>query len=231
MPHTASLDFRNLGWAIVAVLGIVQFLAFLFYAASNYPETYEWHRHFISDLGRKTTSGGLDNTDNSNLFATSTMVLGASLLPFLLVFPSTFQRGRLFLRILAVVTVAGLIGIGQTPYDQFFVAHHVALGIWIVPMVIMAIALPFLLLMEHGFSITLFAFSGILLLATVAYASIGLHSGYVIMQKIVVFISLGWFVMLASTVAIVTKWTAPEREKILAEQAASYERKLRQSRK
>lgn len=231
MPQTPSLDLRNLGWALVALLGIAQFLVVLYYAASHYPETYEWARHFISDLGRRETAGGLDNTLNSNLFAASTFTMGISLLPFLLVFPAAFQRGQWFLRILAVVTVLGLIGIGQTPYDVYFLAHHVTLAAWIIPMVIMALALPILLLFEQGFSRTLFAFSGILLAATLAYASIGSHSGYVIMQKIVVLITLGWFVMLVSTVVIVTKWTHSEHQKTLATQAAWYENKLRQSRK
>lgn len=230
MPYTPSLDFRNLAWALVALLGLGQFLVVLYCAASFYPETYKWDQNFISDLGCTETAGGLDNTANSRLFAASTCALGFSLLPFLLVFPSAFQRGRLLLRILAVATVLGLIGIGQTPYDKFFIIHHVALVLWIVPMVVMAMALPVLLLNEGRFSRPLFLFAGILLVATLVYACVGSHSGYVILQKIVVAISLGWFVMLASTVLIVTKWTLSERERVLAAQADWYERKLRRSR-
>ncbi len=230
MPPTRTLDFRNLVWALVAALGVGQFLVVLRYAASCYPETYQWDSHFISDLGRQVTLEGHDNTVNSRLFAASSFTLGVSLLPFLLVFPSAFQRGRLLLRILAVATVLGLIGIGQTPYDEYFVLHHVALLLWIVPMVVMAIALPILLFREGGSSRHLCTVSGVLFAASIAYASVGSHSGYVIMQKIVVVISLLWFVSLATTVVIVTTWTLSDRQQSLVAQAAWYERKLRQAR-
>ncbi len=230
MPSTRTLNLRNLTWAFVAAVGVGQFLVVLRYAASCYPETYQWDSQFISDLGRQATLEGRDNTVNSRLFAASSFTLGVSLLPFLLVFPSAFQRGRSLLRILAVVTVLGLIGIGQTPYDEYFVLHHVALLLWIVPMVVMAVALPILLFSEGGASRHLCTVSAVLFAASITYASVGSHSGYVIMQKIVVVISLVWFVSLATTVVMVTTWTLSDRQQLLAAQATWYERKLRQSR-
>lgn len=231
MPHTSTIDLRNLSWAIIALLGVTQFLVTLYYAAQNYPEPYFWHRHFISDLGRTKTSGGFDNRDNSNRFATSSLVLGASMLPFLLVFPSAFESGRGFLRTLALMTVLGLIGIGQTPYDKHFILHHVALLLWIVPMVLLAIALPVLVAKEGGAPLPLFILSGALLAFTLLYASIGSHSGYVVLQKIVIVISLAWFTILTSTFVMVTRWQPSDLQRKLASQAAAYQRKLQKRRR
>lgn len=231
MPHTQSLDLRNLAWALVALLGLTQFLWTLYFAAANYPEPYIWHRHFISDLGRTKTAGGFDNQDNSNRFAASTLVLGAAMLPFLLTFPAAFESGRWFLRTLALMTVLGLIGIGQTPYDKHFIPHHVALVLWIVPMVILAIALPVLVAKEGGAPLPLFILSGALLAFTLLYASIGSHSGYVVMQKIVIVISLAWFTILTSTVVMVTRWQPSDLQRKLAKQAAWYQRKLQKPRR
>lgn len=226
MPHTSTIDLRNLSWAIIALLGVTQFLATLYFAAQNYPEPYIWHRHFISDLGRTKTSGGFDNHDNSNRFAISSSVMGAAMLPFLLVFPSALRRGRWFLRTLAILTIIGLIGIGQTPYDKHFILHHVALLFWLVPMVLLAIALPVLVAIEGDSPLPLIIVSVALLASTLLYASIGSHSGYVIVQKIVIAISLGWFAILASTFVVVTRWQPSDLQRKLASQAAAYQRKL-----
>jgi hypothetical protein len=226
MPHTQSLDLRNLAWALIALLGLVQFLGTLYVAAANYPEPYIWHRHFISDLGRTKTAGGFDNQDNSTRFATSSLVLGAAMLPFLLVFPAAFENGRGFLRTLALMTVLGLIGIGQTPYDKHFILHHAALVLWIIPMVILAIALPVLVAKEGGAPLPLFILSGALLAFTLLYASIGSHSGYVVLQKIVIVISLAWFTILTSTFVMVTSWRPSDLQRKLAKQAAWYQQKL-----
>jgi hypothetical protein len=231
MPHTCTIDLRNLSLALVALLGVSQFLGTLYHIAASYPEPYIWHRHFISDLGRTKTASGSDNTPNSKLFAISSLAMGASMLPFLLVFPSAFERGRWFLRILAIMTILGLIGIGQTPYDKYFILHHVALFLWVVPMVLLAIALPVLVANEGDLHLPLFILSGVLLIFTLLYAGAGVHSGYVVMQKIVVCISLAWFAILASTVVMVTRWQPSDLQQIIASQAEKYERKLRKPRR
>ena len=230
MPELRTFERRNFVWAIIALLGIAQFIVVIFYVGYNYPEAYKWHRHFISDLGRTVTVKGLDNSVNSQLFANSSLALGVSILPFLLVYPALFESGRLLLRILAVMTAVGLIGIGQTPYDVYFIPHHVALVLWVIPMTILAIALPILVFREGYPSLLLIIFSATLFVAAIAYAAIGSHSGYVIMQKIVVLVSLGWFAILASSVVVVIKWVPSNRQRKIAAQAAWYDRKLRKSR-
>lgn len=231
MPHTRTLDLRNLSLALVALLGVSQFLGTLYHIAASYPEPYIWHRHFISDLGRTKTASGSDNTPNSKLFAISSLAMGASMLPFLLVFPTAFERGRWLLRILAIMTILGLIGIGQTPYDKYFILHHVCLFLWVVPMVLLAIALPILVASEGDLPLPLFILSGVLLAFTLLYAGIGIRSGYVVVQKIVVCISLAWFAILASTVVMVTKWRPSSLQRKLAKQAEWYERKLQKRRR
>jgi threonine/homoserine/homoserine lactone efflux protein len=76
----------------------------------------------------------------------------------------------------------------------------------------------------------LFVLSAILFFTAIGYAAIGSHSGYVIMQKVVVLISLGWFVILAYSVAVVSKWIPSKRQRVIEAQAEWYDRKLRKSR-
>ena len=226
MPEVKALEYRNLVFGLIALLGISQFLFSIVSMAERYPEKYRWHDQFISDLGRISTPSGLDNASNSKLFAMSSLVLGLSMLPFLLVFPSAFQRGRWILRVPGIITVSGLIGIGQTPYDQYFILHHVALVLWIVPMILLAVALPIMVIMQGGSPSLLLVLSLALLFAGIAYGSVGARSGYIVMQKIVVLISLVWFVVTFSTVLVVSRWTPSERQKMLATQATQYQRRL-----
>lgn len=73
MPEVKALEYRNLVFGLIALLGISQFLFSIVLMAERYPEKYRWHDQFI-DLGRTSTPSGLDNSSNSKLFAMSSLV-------------------------------------------------------------------------------------------------------------------------------------------------------------
>lgn len=227
MSSRTSVQYRTLGWACVAAAGICQFLAALYYAAKHYPKGYFWYNHFISDLGRTVTVDGIDNSANSLLFSASSVLLGVMLLPFLLVLPATFDRGRVWLRILGLLTVFGLIGIGQTPYDTHFFAHHAFLFLWIVPMLLMALGLSVVMYLEGCTNPSPILMSGLLSAGSTAYACMNSHYGFVVMQKLVVLLSLIWFYVIVRSVVVVTRWVPSERQRIIDAQAVWYASRYR----
>lgn len=229
MSSRTSVNHKTLRWALVAVAGICQFLAALFYAAKHYPNGYFWYKHFISDLGRTVTSDGIDNSANTLLFSASSLVLGLMILPFLLVLPTAFTRGGVWLRILGVLTVLGLIGIGQTPYDVYFFAHHAFLFLWIIPMLLMALGLSVVMFLDGCTNLSPFLMSGLLSAGSTAYACMDSHYGFVVMQKLVVFLSLIWFYVMLRSVVVVTKWVPSERQRIIDAQAVWYASRYRRA--
>lgn len=222
MPLQTKVDCRTMIWAYVAASGIGQFVACLIYMASCYPDGYSWHKHFISDLGRTVTLNGIDNSTNSQLFAVSTLVLGAALLPFLILLPTAFNRGTTLLRALGVMTTLGLVGIGQTPYDAHFFSHHAFLFLWIVPMLLMSLALSIVMVLDGCDNASPILMSGVLTAGSIAYACMNSHGGYVVMQKLVVLLSLIWFYVIARSAVVVTKWVPSKRQQLINAQAEKY---------
>ncbi len=231
MPQVRVFSVAHFVCALVAFVGIIQFLVTAFYLATHYPEPYQWHLHFISDLGRTVTQKEFDNTKNSRLFGISCLVLGGALLPFLWGYSNLFRRSRWFLRFLAILIIGALIGIGQTPYDQYYVLHHVFLVLWIAPMAILAITLTILIWIEGGSSLILLSMSGLLVATSIIYLSIGSHSGYVILQKIVVLVSVGWMVAVSSMIMFVWHWVPSDRQRAIAVEADWYDRQLQKRQK
>lgn len=227
MPNTWQINYLNLLSAVVAVAGVFQFTCAVYWAMENYPEPYHWETNFISDLGRIKTVGGLDNSTISNMFRSSTAILGLSLAPFMLVMPDIFSKGRHLLRVLGLLSALGLFGIGQTPYDVHFELHHIALALWIVPMTLMVVVLPVLLKLDGAAPDALIALSVALIFATVLYGCAGFHAGYVLMQKLVVLMSLVWLLVVTITVSIAAKHCKSDRQRLLAKQADWYGKNLR----
>ena len=133
----------NLLFGLVACLGIGQFLAATCAATASYPSAaggavsgYELSSHFLSDLGCTKTPDGLPNSNSASLFNRSVIGLGIALIPFLCVLASHCGRAAWLAGACGCVSSAGLVGIGLTPYDIYFTAHHVALGLWLVPMLV-----------------------------------------------------------------------------------------------
>ena len=120
---------------------IAQFLYAVPQAMSVYPGGYSITHNFLSDLGCAFTSSQSDNSASASIFNRSIIVLGFSLIPFFIVLPTELGKSRWVIRYSGVLSAMGLIGIGSTPYDQYFVEHFVALGLWIVPMLFVVVVL------------------------------------------------------------------------------------------
>ena len=217
--------------SLVASLGIVQFLfavaiAIKYYpggnSASPYGSGYSLLNNFLSDLGRTKTWSGADNSISALVFNLSVILLGASLLPFFAVLPSTVRKGGAIVWISGMLSAIGLIGIGLTPYDRYFVAHHVALGLWIGPMLILSLAYLGASLWEGDASLGLFGWTIALAGAVLAYGLAGTHSGYVAMQKVTAALSIVWFVLIGLRVGTTTIQHISSRRELVERQARQY---------
>lgn len=189
--------------SMTACAGLAQFLLALGYAMTHYPGGYSFFGNFLSDLGRTRNWGGEDNLICSMVFNRSIVALGLSLLPFFAFVPSTLGSGARTSWLFALggaVSAAGLIGIGLTPYDVYFVAHHVALVAWLAPMFLLAIIYLALAFESDNASPGLIGCTIALILAVLAYGTVGFHGGYVAMQKVTAVLSIIWFVVLASRI-------------------------------
>jgi hypothetical membrane protein len=113
---------------IVALGGIGQFVYSTVVAIEHYGCDYSITSNFLSDLGRTKTVGGGTNTVSAAIFNRGAILLGVSLLPFFGIRPSVVEKYRKTMRSSGILSSAGLIGIGLTPYDQYYVAHNMALG-------------------------------------------------------------------------------------------------------
>lgn len=190
----------KLAVTVVACAGVTQFLVAAAVAIAHYPGGYSFCGDFLSDLGKSRATPWAGELPCSALFNTSIIVLGASLIPFFAAVPSTLNAGALAGRLYAtcgMVSAAGLIGIGLTPYDLFFIAHNVALALWIGPMLVLVVA--YLATASHDGTTSrgLVACTVALAAAVSLYAAAGSRPGYVTMQKATVLLSMGWFLLIA----------------------------------
>ena len=128
--------------SLVACAGILQFLASLFLAVNLYaggtgmqPESkgYSWTGNFSATGGAHGPGQAQTTPSPARMFNRSVLLLGSSLLPFFAVLPSVLERNRAAIWLAGTLSACGLVGIGLTPYDRHFVAHHIALGAWVGP--------------------------------------------------------------------------------------------------
>lgn len=219
---TLQIHQPNLWADLLAIGGIAQFLFCVAWAIDNYPEGYSFSEHFLSDLGRVQTANGHDNSSLSQLFSLTVVTLGVTLLPFFVLMPYSLDVGGGWLSCCGLVSAAGIIGIGLTPYDRFFVLHHVALGAWVVSMFVMVIA--FNIIAHHvGLnSMLLTSGSVALIIVTLLYAGAGSHSAYVFMQKIFACFAIVWFAIVIASVSITTVHAIQGRRLIAEKQAVRY---------
>jgi hypothetical protein len=224
-----QLNRINVVFGLIALLGILQFFCMSCWAIRNYPGGYSVAGHFLSDLGRRTTLDGSENSVCSRVFSRSVVALGIALIPFFAVMPMTFDSGRSVLGGSGVLSASGLIGIGLTPYDDYFVLHHIALGIWVVPMLVMVITFLVLARSAGAASVILSIGSVLVVLAILGYALAGDHNGYVIMQKVLAVLAVTWLCLVFITVSVSTVRAVSSRRVIAEQQAEHYLQSIRKN--
>ena len=219
---TWQFNRANIVLGIVALLGIAQFACSVVRAVNNYAGDYSITENFLSDLGCTQTMAGADNSASSLVFNRSIIGLGISLIPFFAAMPTVLETGRSLLRFSGVLSAVGLIGIGLTPYDLHFVEHHVALGLWIGPMILMVVAFFTVAKLEGAASVALSIGTSLVVLAACAYAFAGDHDGHVIFQKVVVILAVVWFCLVFVSVSVSTVRAISSRRQVVEEQARHY---------
>jgi hypothetical protein len=219
---TWTFNKVNLVCGLIALLGIAQFIYAVPQAMSVYPGGYSIAHNFLSDLGCTVTSSYLDNSASASIFNRSIIVLGFSLIPFFVVLPTVLGDAHWIIRCSGVLSAMGLIGIGSTPYDRYFVEHFVALGLWITPMLIVVVTFAFSIELGGIASLSLSVCTFLVVSAAGAYALAGSHSGHVIFQKALAILSMFWFFLVFVIVSVSTIQSIPSTRQIAERQAREY---------
>lgn len=207
--------------SVAAWCGMLQFLVGTYWAMEVYPGGYSLGGNFLSDLGRTVSASGAANP-SCVLFNVSVVILGTALLGFFVFVPAMIEERKWWIRGPGVLSAAGVVGIGLTPYDKFFGPHIVALVMWLGPMVV--------LLLAHLATTADTSRSAILtrlvalatILAVFGYACAGFHDGRVFMQKVTAGLAIVWFLAIASPFSPVyrTAFTYISQRRVLAERQA-----------
>jgi hypothetical membrane protein len=128
----------------IVLLAVAQFVVIQGYAMTRYPGGHEWNhqapgydfwRNTLSDLG-KTKAYNDQPNPVSRLSRVSATVFLLSIGLIWLVLPRLFPRRKrlgLLVRVLGLLSLGGMIGLGFTPADKFHVAHAVANGFAAIP--------------------------------------------------------------------------------------------------
>ena len=217
------------GWlamaVIIAILSTVQFAVFTSLSMAAYPGGdyrdrrpdapsmgYDWNHNWLSDLGRSRTWTGKLNTASARYFNSSIIMLGVGLLFFFGIFHRSVDEDKIaawFMQACGALASMGLIALGLTPVDLAYSSHLIALAAWVVPMPVMAFLFAYQCFRSAGFIGSIAgtiaaAMALVMTFAILCYAAAGSPSGYVVMQKIVVAISIIWFLLLALRVSLAT---------------------------
>jgi len=211
-------------FGLLAMSGIAQFVFSLALAIDQYGDEdgYSITENFLSDLGRTRTVDGLNNVAASAIFNRSVVILSLSLVPFFCALTTVLHKHRASVPSFGVVSSLGLVGIGLTPYDRYFVAHNVALGLWLGPMLVMVLGFYRSFRSEGAASRKLAGVTVLLLLATIGYALVNHHSGHVVFQKIVAVLAVIWFLLVFVSVSVSTIQSVSPRQLLAERQAIRY---------
>ncbi len=219
-----KLNKLNVFFGTLALLSIAYFGYAVFWCISHYPGGYLLSEHFLSDLGTLHTRSGLENP-NGRIFNRATVLLGFSCLAFFVCISFTLPYCRRLVGISGSFSGLGLVGIGSTPFDAYYIEHHVALAIWLVPMVVLVFA--FLASQFFGEKSpwtvgVILAISVILFFAMGAYVFSGSLNGHVIFQKIVASIAVIWFFVVFISASYSTIYFSSSRLMEIENQAVEY---------
>jgi hypothetical protein len=116
-------------YALISVVGIVQFLFLTFVAACFYPGGYDYFGYYFSDLGAVTARNGEPNTLSSTLFSFSLPGVALSLMPFWIGVRALSGESKLGRVLSKIGSVSGLIstpfilGVVLYPMDTQLNAH------------------------------------------------------------------------------------------------------------
>ncbi|MBN1943305.1 MAG: hypothetical protein JW849_08430 [Phycisphaerae bacterium] len=141
-PRSTNLLVRSA--CSLVLLAVGQLIVVQGVAMAQYPGGHEWNRqapghnfwrNTLCDLGKTAATNGQPNP-MSLASRVSVMTLFLSFGPLWLILPRLFPDRRrigLLVRVLGMLSLGGMMGIGLTPTDQYPSAHAVANGLASVP--------------------------------------------------------------------------------------------------
>jgi len=198
---TVHFDGRCLASAGIGIVGMVQFTVSLA-AVIEMNESFRFGREFLSHLGQSTSHG-------SSLFNRSLIVLGICLIVFFIggyLLRAGVSVAECVFGVSGILSSAGLIGIGVTPLDIYYILHHVFLVTWLIPMAAM-VAAGYVALEVRGVSRILFVvFSGALFLGIGLYLLNAIDEQAPAFQAIVLFTATIWFLVTSFHLISTTFW-------------------------
>ena len=201
--------------SVAAWSGMLQFVVCVYCAMRLFDDGYSLGNNFLSDLGRT-------NSSSCVLFNVSVVILGAALLGFFAMVPSATNEGQWYVRVPGILSAAGIVGIGLTPYDILFIPHILALVLWLAPMVVLLFAHVVSSATNNRESSATSWLALATICAVLGYAIAGSHNGYVFMQKITASLAIVWFLAIASPFSPVYRATMSyvSQRRVLAEKQA-----------
>jgi hypothetical membrane protein len=218
--ETVRQQFKMLLFLVLtfSIFGILQFLACTTIAITLYPRIFSFSENYLSDLGRKSF-------DYHYLFNGSLILLGVSLIPLYGLLKATDPKRSVMMTVTSVfgvISASGLIGLGLTPIDRMFVLHHVALGIWLFPMLYMSVTFFVAASRSPYVGVGFLSASLIMVIVMIATLLRTEITSYVLMQKAIVGCGIVWLLyvilfMFQSGVAIIRDWESEVDQRALKE--------------
>ena len=194
-----TVDRASLASVVILLGGMAQFGINLSVAVTSFGDRYSFSRNFLSDLGRAAKP-------SAPYFNVGVILLGLSLTVFFA--NAARQDDRRVFGIAGIVSAAGLVGIGLTPLDRYFLEHHIFLVMWLLPMFVMIFSS---IQMFDGSIRRFVIIAGLTLwlLMSLYVSSAGSHSAP-FHQKIVVIFAIGWLLLICyhSTFAVVREFVS-----------------------
>lgn len=202
-------QFRILLFAVLglASLGLLQFVICTAVAMARFPDGYSFTENYLSELGFVAYPG-------HSLFNGSLVFLGVSLMPLFGLLWATDVQGSYSLRasaVLGLVSALGIIGYGSWTYDRQFILHHIALALWLLPMLYMVVAFYFGAARSQVVGIGFLAASLVMVLVMIVVLTSTRTTSAQLLQKMVVICGIVWLAFMVAFVyqsglAILQQW-------------------------
>ncbi len=144
--------------------------------------------NFLSDLGRQSTS-------HHAVFNGSLIFLGISLIPsfgILWLINTNRMWSMKVTAVFGIISAFGLIGLGLTSVDREFVLHHVALAIWLFPMMYMTVTFFFAASRSHYTGIGFVAASLVMVVVMIVILLRTEMTSTQLLQKAIVLCGFVW---------------------------------------
>lgn len=174
----------------IAMLGLVQFLACTAYSIATFPEGYSFSNNYLSDLGRKSV-------ENSAIFNGSMMLLGICLIPLFGMITAMDTRQSISAKLttaFGIVSALGIVGMGMTPIDRQYISHHIALAIWLFPMLYLTISFFYVVARSPHVGIWFLSGSLLMVVGMIVVLLNTQLSTYELLQKAIVICGLIWVI-------------------------------------